>query len=78
MEQEEKIIREMAHRLVDAMEADHAKEVLIKVVDGDDLYDAILGMEEKGTPVSPEKKRGPRKKKFEPLNAVTYPKEGKE
>lgn len=50
--------RAMAKKLVEAMESDVAKETLLRVVYGNDLYEAIL---DDGKVVKPEKKRSTRK-----------------
>jgi len=55
--EEDKVKEAMATRLVQTMEPETAKAILLRVIGGDDLYETIL---DDGKAAKPEKKR-PRK-----------------
>jgi hypothetical protein len=61
MEKEE-ILEEMGKKIVETMEPPEAKKILLAVVDGNDLYEEMIGQgAAPGNP--PPKKRGTRRKK---------------
>ncbi len=61
MEKEE-IIKQMAKKIVEAMDPEKAKEVLMAVIDGRDIYKEILGTGGTQGPQAPRKRRARRKK----------------
>ena len=64
---QEGILRGMAQRLVEDMDPEKAKMVLLAVVSGTDLHEAILGGAPITKPKVGRKKGGGRKKKMAPI-----------
>ena len=61
MEKEE-IIKQMGKKIIEAMDPEKAKEVLLAVIDGRDIYEEILGPGAAQGPQAPRKRRARRKK----------------
>jgi hypothetical protein len=57
---EDKVKEAMATRLVEGMEPEMAKQILLRVVAGDDLYEAILDDGKAGPKPERKKARRPR------------------
>lgn len=59
--EEDKVKQAMATKLVESMDTDRAKEILLRVIAGDDLFEAIL--DDGGGPPAeePTKKKRPRR-----------------
>jgi hypothetical protein len=70
---EEDVKAAMAKKLVLAMEPEKAQGVLLKILDGGDLYDAILGADDETKPEPPVKKRRTRKRKALGSNLADLP-----
>ena len=68
--EEDKVKEEMAKRLVDAMDPETAKAILLQVVSGDDLYEAILDDGKAGP--KPERKKA-RKTRADKGKSKTIP-----
>ncbi len=58
----EEIIKQMGKKIVEAMDPEKAKEVLLAVIDGRDIYEEILGTGAAQGPQTPRKRRARRKK----------------
>jgi hypothetical protein len=67
MEKEE-ILKQMGKKIVEAMDPEKAKEVLLGVVNGNDIYEEILGNGTAQDTQMPKRRRARRKK-----NAVGEP-----
>ena len=61
MEKEE-IIKQMGRKIVEGMDPEKAKEILLAVLDGRDLYEEILGTGTAQGPQTPRRRRTRRKK----------------
>ena len=61
MEKEE-IIKQMGRKIVEGMDPEKAKEILLAVLDGRDIYEEILGTGPAQGPQTPRKRRARRKK----------------
>ncbi len=61
MEKEE-ILKQMGKKIVEAMDPEKAKEVLLGVVNGNDIYEEILGTGAAEGPQTPRRRRARRKK----------------
>ncbi len=61
MEKEE-ILKQMGKKIVEALDPEKAKEVLLGVVNGNDIYEEILGNGTAQEPQAPRRRRARRKK----------------
>jgi hypothetical protein len=61
MEKEE-ILKQMGKKIVEAMDPEKAKEVLLGVVNGNDIYEEILGNRAAQETQMPKRRRARRKK----------------
>jgi len=65
MEKEE-ILKQMGKKIVEAMDPEKAKEVLLGVIDGTDIYEEILGTGAGQGAQTPRRRRARRKKMTSP------------